>query len=173
MKINFTRVLLFLIAIFVLSIFLFSLNKINIYDTKNLIGQNIKSFEIKSFKDEKIISEKNLKENKYTLINFWASWCAPCRAEHKYLIKLKNNTQNLKILGVNFKDKNKDAKKFIAEFGDPYHISGKDPDGRSSVNFGIYGIPESILVDQSLIIVRKFIGPLNFENYKEILNLTK
>ena len=173
MKINFTRVLLLLIAIFVLSIFLFSLNKVNIYDTKNLIGQNINNFEIKSFKNEKIISEKNLKENKYTLINFWASWCAPCRAEHKYLIKLKNNTQNLKILGVNFKDKNKDAKKFMAEFGNPYHILGEDIDGRSSINFGIYGIPESILVDQKLTILRKFIGPLNFEDYNEILNLIK
>ena len=173
MKINFIRVLFFLIAIFVLSIFLFSLNKVNIYDTQNLIGQKIQNFEIKSFSEEKIINEKRLEENKYTLINFWASWCAPCRAEHKYLIKLKKNTKNLKMLGVNFKDKAKDASEFIEEFGNPYHISGKDPDGRSSVNFGIYGIPESILVDQNLTIVKKFIGPLNFEDYKEILNLTE
>ena len=102
MKINFFRACIFLLAIFVLSIFLFSLNKNNVYYNKNLIGQKINSFDLKSLDNEEKINEILLKKNKFTLINFWASWCFPCRAEHKYLIKIKKNSKNLKILGINF-----------------------------------------------------------------------
>ena len=173
MKINFFRACIFLLAIFVLSIFLFSLNKNNVYDTKNLIGQKINSFDLKSLDNEEKINEILLKKNKFILINFWASWCFPCRAEHKYLIKIKKNSKNLKILGINFKDKKKEAKKFIAEFGNPYYFTAQDSDGRTSINFGIYGIPESILINKDLKIIRKFIGPINNEDYKTILKLTE
>ena len=173
MKINFFRALVFLIAIFILSVFLFSLNKVKIYDTQNLVGQSIGSFELKSVNGKEIINEKILKKNQYTLINFWASWCAPCRAEHKYLMKIKKNSKNLKILGINFKDKEKDAKKFIEEFGNRYYFLAKDYEGRSSINFGIYGIPESILIDKNLKFIKKFIGPINHEDFNNILKLTK
>ena len=198
MKINFSRALVFLTAIFILSVFLFSLNKVKIYDTQNLVGQNVGTFELKSINGEEIINEKLLKKNQYTLINFWASWCFPCRAEHKYLMKIKKNSKNLKILGVNFKDKEKDAKKFIKEFlslqknifpqfathnafsiafieefGNPYYFVAKDYDGRTSIDFGIYGIPESILIDENLRIIKKFIGPINNEDFNNILKLTK
>ena len=108
------------------SIFLFSLNRIEVYDTKNLIGQNINKFQLDSFyNNKKKINDELLKKNEYTLINFWASWCAPCRAEHKYLMKIKEKSNKLKILGVNFKDKEKDAKKFMEEFGNPYYFLAK------------------------------------------------
>jgi len=173
MKINFSRALVFLTVIFILSVFLFSLNKVKIYDTQNLVGQNVGAFELKSINGEEIINEKLLKKNQYTLINFFASWCAPCRAEHKYLMKIKENSKNLKILGINFKDKEKDAKKFIEEFGNPYYFLAKDYDGRTSIDFGIYGIPESILIDDNLKIIKKFIGPINNEDFNNILKLTK
>ena len=112
MKINFFRALVFLIAIFILSVFLFSLNKVKIYDTQNLVGQSIGSFELKSVNGKEIINEKILKKNQYTLINFWASWCAPCRAEHKYLMNLKRNAKNLKLIGINFKDEKTNANEF-------------------------------------------------------------
>ena len=169
---NIIKLITVFILVFILTIFYLSLNRSSNYDTKFLVGNKLADIELKALESEKFFTNNDLKNDNYILINFWASWCAPCRIEHKFLMILSKN-ENIKILGVNFKDKNKDAKKFIAEFGDPYHISGKDPDGRSSINFGIYGIPESILVDQNLIIVRKFIGPLNFEDYNEILNLTK
>ena len=172
MKINFFRALVFLIAIFILSVFLFSLNKVKIYDTQNLVGQSIGSFELKSVNGKEIINEKILKKNQYTLINFWASWCAPCRAEHKYLINLKRNAKNLKLIGINFKDEKKNANKFLSEFGDPYHYSAADSEGKVSINFGVYGIPESILVNNDLKIIKKFIGPLNQDEYTSILNLT-
>ncbi len=173
MKIDFSKLLIFFLAIFILSIFLFSLKNNKVYDTKNLVGQNIGKFEINSITGKEKINEELLKKNKFTLINFWASWCAPCRAEHKYLIRIRENSQNLKILGINFKDKENEAIKFMSEFGNPYYLSGKDPDGRTSINFGIYGIPESILIDKNLKIIKKFIGPINQEDYKTILKLTK
>jgi len=173
MKMNFSRLLIFFLAIFILSIFLFSLDKVKVYDTKNLVGQNISNFEIKSINNKEKINEELLKKNRFTLINFWASWCAPCRVEHKYLIKIKKNSQNLKILGINFKDKESEAIRFISEFGNPYYLLGKDLDGRTSISFGIYGIPESILVDKNLKIIKKFVGPINQEDYKTILQLTK
>ena len=69
--------------------------------------------------------------------------------------------------------KREKCQKFIEEFGNPYYFLAKDYEGRSSINFGIYGIPESILIDKNLKIIKKFIGPINQEDYKTILKLTK
>ena len=159
--------------IFILVVFYLSLNRSSNYDTENLVGIKLSKIKLESFESNKYFTNENLKKNNYTLINFWASWCAPCRAEHKYLIKIKKNTQNLKILGINFKDKENEAKFFLSEFGNPYHFSAQDSDGKMSVNFGIYGIPESILVDEKLRIMKKFIGPINSQDYKTILQLTE
>lgn len=172
MKINFFRVLIFLISIFILSIFLFSLDKIKVYDTSNLVGQKISSFEIPSLDGKGKINDQLLRKNKFTLINFWASWCFPCRAEHKYLMKIKENSRNLKILGINFKDRENEANFFLEEFGNPYYFLGKDLDGRASINFGIYGIPESILINNELKIIKKFIGPISNEEHNIILKIT-
>ena len=101
------------------------------------------------------------------MVNFWASWCALVEMRHPFLIKLKNE-KNLNILGVNFKDKKINAIKFLEDLGNPYDILSSDEFGKQSVNFGIYGIPESILIDQDLIIIKKYIGPISNKDYKEI-----
>ena len=80
---------------------------------------------------------------------------------------------NIKILGVNFKDKKINALKFLNDLGDPYEYLTRDRNGKQSVNFGIYGIPESILIDNKLTIIKKFVGPLSkqdLNNIKEIIN---
>tara|TARA_B100000575_G_C22836915_1_gene490867 strand:- start:146 stop:667 length:522 start_codon:yes stop_codon:yes gene_type:complete len=153
--------------IFVLGIFYLSLNKNPSYDTKFIVGNKISDIKLQSFYKNKVFTEENFKKNNYTLINFWASWCAPCRTEHPFLIELTKE-KNLKILGVNFKDKKINAIKFLQDLGNPYDYLVKDSLGKQSVIFGIYGIPESILVDSEFKVLKKFIGPINFENYEDI-----
>tara|TARA_Y100000741_G_C18219197_1_gene545110 strand:+ start:505 stop:1029 length:525 start_codon:yes stop_codon:yes gene_type:complete len=172
MKIKFIKFIIFFIIFFVLSIFFVSLNKDPLYSTKDLEGEKIQDISLNHFSKNEIISNQDLKKNKFTLINFWASWCAPCRLEHPYLVKL-NKEDNLKILGVNFKDKKQNAIKFLNDFGNPYDYLAKDTTGKQSVNFGIYGIPESILINKDLIIVKKFIGPLTYNDYIKIRGAVK
>jgi cytochrome c biogenesis protein CcmG/thiol:disulfide interchange protein DsbE len=78
---------------------------------------------------------------------------------------------NVKIIGINFKDKKKNAINFLKELGNPYNFVGKDLEGRISILFGIYGIPESILVDSNLIIIKKIVGPIDQIQYNQILQL--
>ena len=172
MKKNLLKIIISVLAIFIIGTFYVSLKKTEIYDTKNLVGTNLDNFELNSLNKNLKINQELVKKSQYTLINFWASWCAPCRAEHKYLINLKRNAKNLKLIGINFKDEKKNANKFLSEFGDPYHYSAADSEGKVSINFGVYGIPESILVNNDLKIIKKFIGPLNQDEYTSILNLT-
>ena len=158
--------------IFVLLVFYNSLNRETNYSTDYLVGNKLANINLKSFDDNKIYTNEDFKKSHYTLINFWASWCAPCRVEHTYLMQLSKE-KNLKILGVNFKDKKINASKFLNELGNPYYYMAKDTSGKQSVNFGIYGIPESILINNETIVLKKFVGPLNDQNLndiKEIIN---
>ena len=164
--------LIVFLFIFILLVFYNSLNKETNYSTDHLVGNELVKINLKSFDDNKIYTSKDFKKNRYTLINFWASWCAPCRIEHPYLMQLSKE-KNLKILGVNFKDKKINASKFLNELGNPYYYMAKDTAGKQSVNFGIYGIPESILINNESIVLKKFVGPLNEKNLddiKEIIN---
>ena len=156
-----------LLFIFVLLVFYNSLNRETNYSTDYLVGNKLAKINLKSFDDNKIYTNKDFKKSRYTLINFWASWCAPCRIEHPYLMQLSKE-KNLKILGVNFKDKKINASKFLNELGNPYYYMAKDTTGKQSVNFGIYGIPESILINNETIVLKKFVGPLNEQNLNDI-----
>ena len=161
------EIIVFFLIIFFIGVFFIGLNKSSVYDTNNLVGQKLTNVNLKHFSENKLISEKDLKEKNFTLINFWASWCAPCREEHPFLLKLKEQ-KNIKLIGVNFKDNKNNALNFIKNFGDPYDDIARDEFGKQSVNFGIYGIPESILINKELIIIKKFIGPLSNEDFNFI-----
>ena len=169
---NIIKLITVSLLVFILGIFYISLNRSSNYDTKFLVGNKIADIELKSLQSEKFFINDDFKNNKYTLINFWASWCAPCRVEHPYLMML-SKYQHLKILGINFKDKKINALKFLEELGDPYHYLAKDSSGKQSVNFGIYGIPESILIDNKFNILKKIIGPLNEKDLEEINEIIK
>ena len=160
------------LLVFILGIFYLSLNRSSNYDTKFLVGNKIADIELRSLQSEKFFTNDDFKNNNYTLINFWASWCAPCRVEHPNLMIL-SKYQHVKILGINFKDKKINALKFLAELGNPYDYLAKDNNGKQSVNFGIYGIPESILIDNKFNILKKIIGPLNEKDIKDIKEIIK
>ena len=157
---NIIKFIVVSLFIFVLGIFYLALKENPNYDTEHLIGNKLNNVKLENLNGGKFYTDDDFKKNSYTLINFWASWCAPCRVEHPFLMKLSTE-QNLTIIGVNFKDKKNNALKFLNDLGDPYDYLAGDALGKNSVNFGVYGIPESILVDKGLIIIRKFVGPLS------------
>ena len=156
--------------IFILIVFYISLNRSSNYDTGNLIGIKLNEIKLERFEGNQYLTNENLKKNNYTLINFWASWCAPCRIEHPFLMQLSKE-KNLKILGVNFKDKRNNALNFLDNLGNPYQYLAKDDLGKQSIGFGIYGIPESILINKDFIVIKKFIGPINLKDLNEIKKL--
>ncbi len=166
------KITIIFLLIFILGIFFLSLNKSSNYNTEFLVGNKLGEIELVSFEDDSVYTNDDFKNNSFTLINFWASWCAPCRIEHPQLMELSKEN-NIKILGVNFKDKKINALKFLKDLGDPYEYLTRDSNGKQSVNFGIYGIPESILIDNKLTIIKKFVGPLtkhDLNNIIEIIN---
>ena len=159
-----------LIFLFVIGVFFISLSRDTNYNTSSLINKQTPEFKLISFDESKFYTREDIKKNNFTLINFWASWCTPCKIEHPILIELSQN-KNLMILGINFKDKESQAKTFLSELGDPYDLLAKDKRGKQSVRFGVYGIPESILINKNLMIIKKFVGPLSFEDYNNILKI--
>ena len=169
---NIIKIIIFLIFFFIISVFYISLTRETNYDTSNLINKKITEFKVIYVDETGFYTRDDLKKNDFTLINFWASWCAPCKVEHPILMRL-SKSKKLKILGVNFKDKDKQAKKFLSDLGNPYDFLAKDINGKQSVSLGIYGIPESILINNELLILQKFVGPLSFDDYNKIEELIK
>tara|TARA_B100000513_G_C11879292_1_gene178669 strand:+ start:197 stop:715 length:519 start_codon:yes stop_codon:yes gene_type:complete len=165
-------VTIYSIAIFVFVVLYLSLNKNNVYTTQENIGKKISVIQLNYFDKPGEFNIQEISNFNFTLLNFWASWCGPCRKEHKHLIELSKNS-NLKIIGVNFKDDKKNAMEFLKEMGNPFFILTKDPEGKKSVNFGIYGIPETILINKDLKILKKYVGPLNDKDVKEIQRIVK
>ncbi len=158
--------------IFCFVVFYQGLQKPNTYSPELKKEKKLPSF-ISSdfFSDEKISSETIFEKGNYYIINIWASWCIPCRTEHNFLLKLKDN--NLNLIGINYKDNNKNAKEFLFELGNPYSKILNDEDGILSIELGAYGVPETFLVNKDNIIIKKIIGPITKKNYYEILNLIK
>jgi cytochrome c biogenesis protein CcmG/thiol:disulfide interchange protein DsbE len=102
------------------------------------------------------------------LINVWASWCVACRDEHPLLTEMANQ-KIVPIIGLNYKDKREDALKWLAEMGDPYELSVADRDGRVGIELGVYGVPETFLIDRDGVIRYKHIGPLTAEALQKTL----
>ncbi len=96
---------------------------------------------------------------KVWLLNVWASWCAACRDEHPLLVDLSKQGV-LPVIGLNYKDNGEDAQRWLKQFGDPYQLSVVDADGRVSIDYGVYGVPETYLIDAQGVIRYKQIGAL-------------
>ena len=164
----------FLIIFFIVIFFIFykGLQNPNIYVPKNNFEKNIPSFKAKIFDNNALItSEEIFKKDKFYLMNIWASWCSPCREEHPFLMEL-HSYKNLEIIGLNYKDKKKNADKFLKELNNPYEIIILDKNGTLAIEWGAYGVPESFLI-QNQKIIKKIIGPLNKDLFAEIKRLIK
>lgn len=98
------------------------------------------------------------------LVNFWASWCAPCRAEHPILRDIAAG--GVPVIGVNYKDAPGNALAFLSELGNPFAKLGADPTGRIALDWGIYGIPETFVIDASGKVLLRYPGPLTRESYQ-------
>lgn len=105
------------------------------------------------------ISNKDLLGEVWVL-NVWASWCVACRAEHEFVTRLAR-MELVKVIGLNYKDRSVDAKGWLQQWGDPYSASLMDTDGRIGIDWGVYGVPETFIVDKNGLIKYKFIGPIN------------
>ena len=104
---------------------------------------------------------------KISLVNIFASWCAPCRAEHPVLMKLAENKE-LTIVGINYKDEAENARRFLGVLGNPYSRVGVDPKGRTAIEWGFYGIPETLLVGPDGIVRHKIVGPIDPEKFRDL-----
>ncbi|OUU74209.1 MAG: hypothetical protein CBC29_08720 [Methylococcaceae bacterium TMED69] len=133
-----------------------------------LIGKQIPQFNLLELSaNETFITNKDLPSTPY-LLNVWASWCGACLEEHR-LLKQISELGSLKIVGLNYKDDYSEATKWLLRYGDPYIQKIFDPEARLGLNLGVYGVPETFLIDESGTIVYKHIGPLTFETYSLLL----
>ena len=133
----------------------------------NLLNKNVPFFEAESlFKNEKFISSQELK-NEIILVNFFATWCKPCRDEHVY-IKRFSNEKGIKVIGINYKDNSKKTIKWLKNLGNPYSNVLIDKNGKIAIDWGVYGIPETFIVNSSGIIKYRHVGPVTDKIYKKI-----
>ena len=172
MKSKIFPIVLFIIFTIVFIVFYLGLKNSNIYTPEKNIEKNIPFFEVKKFASNDIINSNQIFNGEnYYLLNIWASWCVPCKTEHKYLMSLSKE-KNIEIIGLNYKDSRKNAKIFLNELNNPYDLILSDQDGIISIEWGAYGVPESFLIYKNNII-KKIIGPINQKKLIEIKELIK
>jgi len=102
------------------------------------------------------------------MLNVWASWCTACREEHPLLMELSKSNV-IPLIGLNYKDQRPDALKTLARSGNPYQLSVHDLDGRVGINYGVYGVPETFLIDKNGVIRHKQIGPITAESWSQTI----
>ena len=103
-----------------------------------------------------------------SVLNVWASWCVPCRDEAPLLLVLARDPR-VRILGINYKDSPDNARRFLARYGNPYAANGADSNGRASIEWGVYGVPETFIVGRDGTIVYKLVGPITPQNIDRVL----
>jgi cytochrome c biogenesis protein CcmG/thiol:disulfide interchange protein DsbE len=135
-----------------------------------LVGQPVPEFDLPPVDGLGLTGLKaaDLRQGNVTVVNIWASWCVPCRQEHPVLMELSKR-RDLKLVGINYKDEPENARRFMGTLGQPFQAIGADRNGRSAVDWGVYGVPETFVVDGKGIIRYKWIGPLTPEGLEQTL----
>lgn len=108
----------------------------------------------------------DLAKGQVTVVNFWASWCGPCVEEHPLLVELAKEP-GVKLVGVNYKDEPDNARRFLGRYGNPFAALGVDPKGRGAIEWGVYGMPETFVVDGQGRIAYKHVGPISPQSLAE------
>ena len=127
-----------------------------------LVGKRAPDFSLQLLQDpDKRFAPAELR-GKVWVLNVWASWCGPCLEEHPHIVSLAGR-KTVPIVGLNYKDKREDALKWLGRHGDPYFVSVADRDGRIGIEYGVYGVPETYVIDRAGTIRYKRIGPLTAE----------
>jgi cytochrome c biogenesis protein CcmG/thiol:disulfide interchange protein DsbE len=136
-----------------------------------LIGKPVPQFKLEAVEGLGVpgFDTAALRAGEVTLVNVWASWCGPCRQEHPLLLELSGRT-DIRLFGLNYKDEPENARRFLGTLGQPYAAAGADPDGRAAVDWGVYGVPETFVIDGNGIIRFKWIGPMTAEAIAAKLN---
>lgn len=133
-----------------------------------LIGKPVPAFELPVLQTPDILLTQEDIKGEVVLINVWASWCVACRHEHPLLVDL-SKSDTVKIIGLNYKDSREAALGWLEKFGDPYFSSLYDSSGRTGIDLGVYGVPETYLLDRNGIIRYKHIGPVDGKVLEETL----
>jgi len=146
-----------------------------------LVGKPAPDFSLPALEGQKAangsdlpgFSKQTLSEGHVSLVNVFASWCVPCREEHPLLMKLVQDEElrakGVKLYGLSYKDKPANSRQFIRESGLPYDAIGVDESGRTGIDFGVYGVPETFVVRADGTIAYKYVGPLTPEDFKNVL----
>lgn len=130
-----------------------------------LIGRPAPEFELPELGGSGPLSNAVFERHPVSLFNVWASWCTACRQEHPFLMQLSRNGE-VPIYGLNYKDQSEDALNWLNRHGDPYLASAFDLEGRVGIDWGVYGVPETFVVDSKGVVRYKHIGPLSPESWE-------
>ncbi len=130
------------------------------------LGHALPSFELPVLNQPtEHLTAQSIQKERFALLNVWASWCAACTDEQVFLMDLSQ--QGIPIYGINYKDNAKEATKWLTEWGNPYQIIGQDKEGRVAINLGVYGAPETFLIDKHNMIRYRYAGVLNAEVWQQ------
>lgn len=124
------------------------------------IGKPAPAFSLPTLFDKNVTIDNDSIKGEVVLLNIWASWCTACQQEHHLLLALKEQ-HNIKLIGLNYKDKEQDAKTWLEKFEDPYAEIAYDFAGKVGIDWGVYGVPETFILDKDGIIRHKIIGPID------------
>jgi cytochrome c biogenesis protein CcmG/thiol:disulfide interchange protein DsbE len=130
-----------------------------------MIDQPAPEFDLAGLGGKPGLAKRDL-EGQVTLVNFFASWCGPCRIEHPMLMRLAEEGK-VRLDGIAYKDKPEDSLRFLGQLGDPYRRIGVDRDGRVAIDFGVYGVPETYVIDKQGRIRYRQVGPLSVEDWEK------
>ena len=172
MKNKLLPILITSVFIIIFVFFYRGLKNTNIYTPEIKINNKIPTFIGDLFYSNQVVNSSNIfKSDKYYLLNIWSSWCVPCRKEHALLMNLMEN-KKIEVVGINYKDTKFNAENFLSELGNPYEKIIFDKEGIIAIEWGAYGVPESFLIKDG-IILKRYIGPLDKKLTKEIKLIIK